>query len=206
MNGRSLTMLTEEAQYGHIEALLKGIMQGDCILRREVKMKGKENCAINTLITICPIKGEENAIVGASVIIRDITQEKIEEHMREHEDRYRTLVEDLNVGFYRSTGDPLGRVVWGNIGLLQILGYPSVSDLQAISVADVFLKPDGRKELVDELCESGFVKNHIVHLKKQDGTPISVSVTALAEFDENKNPVFINGLVQDITGFVNHRV
>ena len=85
-------MLTEEAQYGHIEALLKGIMQGDCILRREVKMKGKENCAINTLITICPIKGEENAIVGASVIIRDITQEKIEEHMREHEDRIFVLI------------------------------------------------------------------------------------------------------------------
>jgi len=126
--------------------------------------------------------------------------------MREHEDRYRKLVEDLNVGFYRSTGDPRGRFVWGNTALLQILGFPSVSDLQGINVVDVFFKPDGRKELIDELLKSGFVKNHIVHLKKQDGSPVSISVTALAEFDACKNLVFINGIVQDITGFVNHRI
>ncbi|MFY9800958.1 MAG: PAS domain-containing protein, partial [Methanoregula sp.] len=121
-------------------------------------------------------------------------------HMREHEDRYRTLVEDLNVGIYRSTGDPRGRFVWGNTALLQILGYPSVSDLQGINIVDVFQKPDGRKELIDELRKSGFVKNFIVHLKKRDNSPISVSVTALAEFDESQNLVFINGIVQDITG------
>jgi PAS domain S-box-containing protein len=205
VNGKPLTILTEEIRYGEIDTLLKGIMQGDCILRRELRMTGKNNIVIDALITICPIKGEENAIAGASAIIRDITQEKIEQHMREHEDRYRTLVEDLNVGFYRSTGDPRGRFVWGNIGLLQILGYPSMSDLQGVNVVDVFLKPDGRKELIDELLRSGFVKNRIVHLKKQDGSPISVSVTALAEFDEGKNLVFINGIVQDITKFVNHR-
>jgi PAS domain S-box-containing protein len=203
VNGKLFTVLTDETRYSDIDALLKGIMQGDCIQRRELRMTGKNNTAIYALITICPIKGEENAIAGASVIIRDISQEKIEQQMREHEDKYRTLVEDLNVGFYRSTGDPHGRFVWGNTALLQILGYPSVSDLQGIKIVDVFQKPDRRKELIDELRKSGFVKNHIVHLKKRDGSPITVSVTALAEFDENKNLVFINGIVQDITGFVN---
>jgi PAS domain S-box-containing protein len=204
VGGKPLTLLTEEIHYGDIDGLLNGILQGDCIQRRELRMTGRNNNPIDALITICPIKGEENTITGASAIIRDITQEKIEQHMREHEDKYRTRVEDLNVGFYRSTGDPRGRFVWGNIGLLQILGFPSISDLQEINVVDVFLKPDGRKELIDELLRSGFVKNRIVHLKKQDGTPVSVSVTALAEFDENKNLIFINGIVQDITGFVNH--
>jgi PAS domain S-box-containing protein len=201
VSGKLLTILADETRHGEIDALLKGILQGDCIHRRELRMTGKNARIIDALITICPIKGENGAIAGASAIIRDITQEKIEQHMREHEDKYRTLVEDLNVGFYRSTGDPRGRFVWGNTALLQILGYPSITDLQGINVTDVFLKPDGRKELIEELLRSGFVKNRIIHLKKQDGTPISVSVTALAEFDENKNLVFINGIVQDITGF-----
>ncbi len=204
VNGKLFTMLTDETHSMDIDALLKGILQGDCIQRRELRMIIKNNTEIYTLITICPIKGEANAIAGASVIIRDISQEKIEQHMREHEDKYRMLVEDLNVGFYRSTGDPHGRFVWGNTALLQTLGYPSVSDLQGIKIVDVFQKPDGRKELIDELQKSGFVKNHIVHLKKRDGSPITVNVTALAEFDENKNLVFINGIVQDITGFVNY--
>jgi hypothetical protein len=47
------------------------------------------------------------------------------------------------------------------------------------------------------------VKNRVLHLRKPEGTPISVSVTALAEFDENRNVVFINGIVQDITQFTN---
>ncbi len=202
VNGKLFTMLTDETHSGDIDDLLKGILQGDCIQRRELRMITKNNTEIYALITICPIKGEANAIVGDSVIIRDISQEKIEQHMREHEDKYRTLVEDLKVGFYRSTADPRGRFVWGNTALLQILGYPSVSDLQGINIVDVFQKPDGRKELIDELQKSGFVKNFIVHLKKRDNSPISVSVTALAEFDESKNLVFINGIVQDITGSV----
>jgi PAS domain S-box-containing protein len=202
MNGKPLGMLTGEAHDSDIDALLKRIVQGDCIQRRELRMIGKNKTTIDALITICPIKGEENAIVGASAIIRDITQEKIDQHMREREDRYRTLVEDLNVGIYRSTGDPRGRFVWGNTALLQILGYPSVSHLMGISVVDVFQTPDARKELIDELRRTGFVKNYIVHLKKRDNSPITVSVTALAEFDESKDLVFINGIVQDITGFV----
>lgn len=60
-------------------------------------------------------------------------------------------------------------------------------------------------ELLEELRRSGFVKNRVLNLKRGDGTPITVSVTALAEFDGRKNVVFINGIVQDITGFMNTR-
>ena len=54
---------------------------------------------------------------------------------------------------------------------------------------------------LDELRKKQFVKNRVLHLKRPEGTPISVSVTALAEFDENRNVVFINGIVQDVTHF-----
>ena len=112
-----------------------------------------------------------------------------------------TLVEDLNVGIYRSTAEPGGRFVWGNTALLDILGYNSLQDLGKVNVIDIFSKPHGRLELIDELQKSGFVKNRILHLKRKDNTPITVSVTALAEFDQLKNLVFINGIVQDITAF-----
>jgi PAS domain S-box-containing protein len=198
-----LSMLVPEENRGDIDALLKGIAQGDCIQRREIKMRRKDGSIIDALITICPMKGENEAIVGASSIVRDITSEKVEQHIREQEDRYRTLVEDLKVGIYRSTGDPRGRFVWGNTALLEILGYQTMGDLHGINVVDVFSEPDGRKELLEELYRIGFVKNRVLNLKKKDATPVTVSVTALAEFDERKNIVFINGIVQDITGLKN---
>ncbi len=60
----------------------------------------------------------------------------------------------------------------------------------------------GRRELIEDLQKNRFVKNRVLHLKKPDGTPFYVNVTALAEFDENRNVVFINGIVQDISHII----
>jgi PAS domain S-box-containing protein len=191
---------------GHdlLDLFFTRVWQGEYIQRQEMKMIRKNGSEMDVQITISAIKGEGGGITGASSIVRDITKEKLEQHLCEFEDRYRTLVEDLNVGIYRSTADPRGRFVWGNSALLNILGYNSMVDLQGINVIDVFFEPNVRASLIDELQRSGFIKNRILNLKKRDGTPITVNVTALAEFDENKSVVLINGIVQDITGFLNH--
>jgi len=186
---------------GVLEVFLTRLKQGQCIRRYDMNMIRKDGTTINTLMTICPIRGENDQIVGVSSIVRDITSEKREQHLREYEDRYRTLVEDLNVGIYRSTAEPGGRFVWGNTALLDILGYNTMQDLGEVNVIDIFSKPNGRLELIEELQRNGFVKNRVLHLKRRDNSSITVSVTALAEFDQKKNLVFINGIVQDITTF-----
>ena len=199
-----MNLLVPAGSQGDLSGILKRVHQGESIRRHEMKMMRKGGAVLDVLITISPILGEYGAITGASSIARDITGEKMEQYLREHEDQYRTLVEDLNVGIYRSTGDPRGRFVWGNTALLNILGYTTISDLQDVPVIDVFSDPAARLELLEELQKKQFVKNRVLHLKRPEGIPISVSVTALAEFDENKNIVFINGIVQDITHFTNH--
>lgn len=183
-----------------LDQILARIRNGECIRRQEIRMLRKDGMIRDTLITISPIRGEDRGVEGASSVVQDITRRKLEQHVRRQEDQYRTQVEDLNVGFYRSTGDPAGRFVWGNTALLKILGYQSLTDLSGITVTDVFAQPDKRAELLDELRKSGFVKNRILDLQQPGGKPIKVSVTALAEFNEQKDLVFINGIVQDITG------
>jgi len=201
--GKPMTVLVPAGSREEFLGILRRVQQGESIRRHEMKMVRKDGAVPDVLITISPILGEYGAVTGASSIARDITGEKMEQYLREYEDHYRSLVEDLNVGIYRSTGDPRGRFVWGNTSLLNILGYTTFSDLQNVPVIDVFSDPSARLELLDELQKKQFVKNRILHLKRPDGAPISVSVTALAEFDENRNVVFINGIVQDITDFTN---
>jgi len=200
---RPMSILVPAASEGDLSGILKRVCQGESIRRHEMKMMRKGGAVLDVLITISPILGEYGTVTGASSIARDITGEKMEQYLREHEDQYRTLVEDLNVGIYRSTGDPRGRFVWGNTALLHILGYTTISDLQDVPVIDVFSDPVARLELLEELQKKQFVKNRVLHLRRPEGTLISVSVTALAEFDENRNVVFINGIVQDITHFTN---
>jgi PAS domain S-box-containing protein len=199
--GKPLSFLVPTACQENLAGILKRVHQGESFRRHEMKMIRKGGAVLDVLITISPILGENGAVIGASSIARDITGEKMERYLREHEDHYRTLVEDLNVGIYRSTGDPRGRFVWGNTALLNILGYTTISDLQKVPVIDIFSDPTARLGLLDELQKKQFVKNRVLHLKRPEGTPIIVNVTALAEFDENRNVIFINGIVQDITQF-----
>jgi PAS domain S-box-containing protein len=201
---KKITDLLSGTTRGELMAILERVASGESVRRHEMRMSTGSGAVIDVLISISPMVGESGAIAGASSIVQDITGEKMEQYLRQHEDQYRTLVEDLDIGIYRSTGDPRGRFVWGNTTLLDILGYNSISDLREVPVIDVFNEPDGRLELLGELQKNRFVKNHVLHLKKPDGTPFSVNVTALAEFDENMNVVFINGIVQDISRIIGH--
>lgn len=202
---KPVRVLVPEGYHEQLDVLFGRVLGGECIQRQEIRMCTRHGAIIDARCTICPIRGESGVINGASAIVQDITRDKLEQRAREQEDRYRNLVEDLNVGIYRSTGDPNGRFVWGNTALLRILGYTCLSELEEVRVTELFSKPDGRAELLEELRRNGFVKNRILQLKKQDGVPILVSVTALAEFDERKDLVYINGIVQDITGSHNAR-
>jgi len=199
---KQITELLSGKSRNELSVILERVAHGESIRRHEMRMTARNGVVMDVLISISPIIGDNGAVVGASSIVQDITGEKMEQYLRQHEDQYRTLVEDLNVGIYRSTGDPRGRFVWGNTALLNILGYRSISDLRDVPVIDIFNEPDGRLELLEELQKNRFVKNRVIHLKKRDGTPFSVSVTALAEFDENRNVVFINGIVQDISRII----
>jgi PAS domain S-box-containing protein len=199
--GKRMDILVPAANRGDLAGILERVHKGESIRRHEMKMMRKGGAVLDVLITLSPMLGEYGVVTGASSIARDITGEKMEQYLREHEDQYRTLVEDLNVGIYRSTGDPRGRFVWGNTALLNILGYTTISDLQDVPVIDIFSDPAARLGLLDELRKKQFVKNRVLHLRRPEGAPISVSVTALAEFDEDRNVVFINGIVQDITHF-----
>jgi len=197
-----ITALLTGTSQSELGSILGRVSHGEHIRRHEMRVTTRNGRVLDVLISISPIMGENGVVVGASSIVQDITGEKMEQYLRQHEDQYRTLVEDLNIGIYRSTGDPRGRFVWGNTALLNILGYRSISDLREVPVISVFHEPDGRRELLDELQRNRFVKNRVLHLKKPDGTPFSVNVTALAEFDENRNMVFINGIVQDISHII----
>lgn len=200
--GKEMGVLGSPDQRGELGLFLEKVGRGEYIRQQEMKMVRNDGTAVEVLMSISPIRGEHDSIIGASSIIRDITSEKREKDLRDHEDRYRKLVEDINVGIYRSTGDRKGHFVWGNTALLDLLGYHSFSDLKGIDVIDIFSEPDGRKELLDELKECGFVKNRILHLRRKDGRPITVLITALAEFDVQKKLKFINGIVQDISWFI----
>lgn len=197
--GRSIMIIIPQNLHAMEQDILYRVRRGEHIADFETLRVRKDGKVLNVSESISPICDENHAVVGASLIVRDITELKAEEKLKETEERYRSLVENINVGVYRSTGDPEGRFVWGNSSLVEILGCTSLEVLQQVRVSELFVVPDGRKELLDKLQQQGFVKNQEIHLRRCDGTPIWVHVTATARFSETGEIEVITGIVEDIT-------
>jgi PAS domain S-box-containing protein len=197
--GRDISLIFPDSRIHEKDILLSRTEKGEFITGFETQRLRKDMRLIDVSVTISPIFDKNNKIVGTSTIVRDITARKTQERIRELESHYQQMVDTINVGVYRSTGDPEGRFVWGNSSLIKILGYSSLESIREVPVADLFIHIHGREELRHELKEKGFVRNRELLLKRADGSVAHVLVTALATFDENGDISYINGIVEDIT-------
>jgi PAS domain S-box-containing protein len=197
--GQNISLIIPRERLDESNRIFDRIIKREAINNIETRRVRKDGRVIDVELTISPITDENGRVIGASTIARDISLKNSEKRLRESEEKYRTQVENLNVGIYRSTGDPRGRFVWGNSSLVEILGYPSFETLQQIAVADIFTEPDGRKKLLEDLQRFGFVKNREIYLIRDDGNRICVSITALAKFDPAGKIEFINGIVEDVS-------
>ena len=119
--------------------------------------------------------------------------------LAESEERYRSLVTNLNVGVYRNTPDPDGRFLHGNPALARIHGFDSVEEFKTLTVFDTYQEPEDRKQYLAELLRRGSVANYEVRLKKKDGTPIYCSVNATVHRRPDGEVDWIDGVVEDIT-------
>jgi PAS domain S-box-containing protein len=199
VTGRPVQIMIPAHLHADEQNILNRVRKGERIAHFETLRTRKDGRAFDVSVSISPIRDENGVVVGASSIVRDISVQKAEEKLKETEERYRSLVDNICVGVYRSTGDPQGRFVWGNSSLVEIFGCSSLEALQQVPVAELFLERDGRKELLDDLKQEGVVKNRVLHLKRCDGTPIRVRVTATAVFTQSGEIDVITGIVEDIT-------
>jgi PAS domain S-box-containing protein len=197
--GKSITCIIPHDKYAEYKKIINQIRNGQGVSNLETQRICKDRSLIDVSLTISPIFGEHGILSGISTISRNISSRKAEQRLLQSEEKYRALVENMNVGVYRSTGDPRGKFVWGNPSLVEILGYSSFDQLEKIRVSEIFVENNGRKKHLDELNRTGFVKNKELSLKRADGSVIWVSVTALAQFNPDGKIEFINGIVEDIT-------
>ena len=197
--GKNISLVIPHERRKEFEDILKQISQGQGVSNLETQRFKKDGTKIDIAVTISPIIDDTGTVIGASTISHDITYKKSEDLLRESEDKYRILVDNIHIGVYRSTGDPKGRFIWGNTSLIRILGFPSLEKLQETDVADIFVETEGRKKLLGELEKSGFVNDKEVLLRRLDGNTLVVSVTAQAKFDQSGHIDIINGIVEDKT-------
>jgi PAS domain S-box-containing protein len=74
--GRSITILIPEERGDEEKHILEKISRGEHIDHYETRRIRKDGCIIDVSITVSPVRNEDNEIIGASKIARDITDRK----------------------------------------------------------------------------------------------------------------------------------
>jgi len=131
--------------------------------------------------------------------IHDVTGERLqEEELRVSEEKYRSLVENLQDVIYRT--DREGRLTMVSPSGLELFGYDSPDDLLGKPIAKSFYRvPEKRQEFLDELYRNGSVKNVEIELRHRDGTPVFVSTSSHLYYDRDGAVLGIEGILHDIT-------
>ncbi len=143
---------------------------------------------------------EERFLISvADTLAGIIRHHRAEEALRESEEEYRTLVENVNVGIYRSMGGPRARFLQVNPALAKMFGFDSVAEFMSRPVAKLFEDPREGRSVVEEILDQGFIRDRELRLRKKDGTPIWGALTARAQFDEEGDLKWIDGIVEEIT-------
>ncbi|MFH0913032.1 MAG: diguanylate cyclase [Candidatus Omnitrophota bacterium] len=147
-----------------------------------------------------PYRNEKGEIVGIIGFAVDVTYRKeAQDALRQSEEEYRTLVDNVNIGVYRNTLDLDGYFIKANPAMAKMFGYDSLKEFMQVKVSSLYRDSQGREKFLEKTKQTGLVKNEELKLKKKDGTFIWVAVTAKVNFDHQGNPAWIDGVIEDIS-------
>lgn len=120
----------------------------------------------------------------------------IEEALRQSEERYRTIFENVQDVFYQTNLD--GIVLEISPSISQITDF-SRNEMLGKPVSTVYYHPDDRSKMLEEIVKNGKLRDYEIRLKSKTGNVRYVSVNSNLMLDAEGRPSHINGALRDIS-------
>jgi PAS domain S-box-containing protein len=129
---------------------------------------------------------------------RDMTERfQVLDALKESEDKYRSLTDQIPVGVYRTATD--GQLLYSNPALVKMLNYSSAEELIRLNVHQLYTDPaDRNNQIVKSRTPTGVITSEF-QLKKKSGELIWVRDNSRLIFDKKGNPLYFDGILEDIT-------
>jgi PAS domain S-box-containing protein len=183
--------------------VLRKVAEGDLTVRAPEESENELLSKLGMIVnrTIVNLKNSwDNLEKSKKQVEKElIERKKAEQTLKDSEEKYRTLTENVNIGIYRSTPESEGKFLEANPALIRMLGFDNKEELLKINVNDSYNNKEDRKIFSRKISDKGFVKDEELLLKKRDGELLWGSVSAVAVYDEEGNIKYYDGVIEDIT-------
>jgi len=128
----------------------------------------------------------------------DVTeQHQMERALRESEERFRSLYNNMPLGLFRTT--PEGQILSANPALAQLFGYDSIEEVLALSSASLYARVDTRQEMIAGLDREGSASWEAIEFQRRDGSTFWASLSAAKIVDQKNEFIYLDGVIQDVT-------
>lgn len=150
------------------------------------------------------LKGNLGRLVPA--VIRAVSEKKITVErkklyyiLKNSEERYRTLMENLPVGVFRISVIHHGQIIQANITAALMHGFDSVDLIIGKTAVELYRNLGDIEVLLNEITSQGKVKGKILHLDLVKGESLWASISASCHYDRSGKPDWIDGIIEDVT-------
>lgn len=146
---------------------------------------------------------EDQGMEYLYVFVRDITErKKMEEALRESEQRFKSLISNIPGAFYQCANDPHWTIEFISSGVEKISGYPPSDFINQVRSWASIIHPDDR-EMVDKKVQEGVNdrKSYVIEYRvtNVDGEIRWVYEKGQGVFDEQGRFLHLAGAVFDVT-------
>jgi PAS domain S-box-containing protein len=160
VTGKSIDLLSAPGQAGQMHTILARIRAGQPVERLETTRVRKDGSAITVSVTVSPIHDRHGAIIGASTIARDMTEQ------REAFEAARSMMESSLDSLVAISAE--GKITDANQATVKFTGVPR-EKLIGTSFSDYFTEPEKAEEVYQRVLTQGLIADYPLTLRHRNG-------------------------------------
>lgn len=149
------------------------------------------------IVSVSPLYDKSGNLIGSVHVARDINErKKIEEALRESEQKYRAIFENVQDIFFQT--DIKGTIIEISPSVERYFGI-SPENLIGKPVESLYYDPKDREKLLNILQKNGEVADYEIRIKNRTNKWTYISANVHMIYDDNNRPTGIEGALRDIT-------
>ncbi len=140
----------------------------------------------------------EQSLLGANILLKEEIEErvKVELLLRESEERYRSLTNNISIGIFRSSLD--GHFINVNDAIRKMMHLPDDCQVNEVSAANFFPDENDWLKFVELIKNEGVIDGFEIQLGCKDKPPVWVSMSARAVIDDDGRVLYVDGIIEDL--------